>query len=346
MLPNTLPSLIAVLPMPVILIGADARVEAVNPAATRLFGTDGTGRHFITALRQPALLEAVEQTFDDGQVRTAHYYGSDGGRDTKWTVTLGPVPMQSGRGIVLSFEDMTALQETSQIRRDFVANVSHELRTPLTALLGFVETLRGAARDDPAARDRFLGIMEHEAGRMARLVDDLLSLSRVEQEERLRPRDLVDLDSLLLQVIDVMGPMAERSDIKLVFSGPDSPTSVPGDARQLQQIATNLIENAIKYGGKGGQVRVDLSGVEQQPSLRGPGVTLTVTDQGDGIAAHHIPRLTERFYRVDSHRSRELGGTGLGLAIVKHIVNRHRGRLQIESALGKGSVFKVILPAG
>lgn len=346
MLPETLSSLITVLPMPVILIGADARVTAVNASATALFGTDGTGWHYITALRQPAILEAVEQTLGDGQLRTARYYGSDGGRDTEWAVTLGPVPMQSGRGLVLSFEDMTALHETSQIRRDFVANVSHELRTPLTALLGFVETLKGAARDDPAARDKFLGIMEQEASRMAQLVDDLLSLSRVEQEERQRPRDLVELGSLVLQVINVMEPVAKRAGIEVVFSGPENPIHVPGDARQLQQIVTNLIENAIKYGGQGRHVHVHLSNLEQQPSLRGPGVTLSVTDQGDGIASHHIPRLTERFYRIDNHRSRELGGTGLGLAIVKHIINRHRGRLRVDSTLGKGSTFKVILPAG
>jgi two-component system, OmpR family, phosphate regulon sensor histidine kinase PhoR len=262
-----------------------------------------------------------------------------------WTVTVGPVPMTAGRGVVLSFEDMTAMEESNQIRRDFVANVSHELRTPLTALLGFVETLKGAARDDAKARERFLGIMEREAGRMARLVDDLLSLSRVEQEERLRPREMVDLDSIIRQVINVLGPVAAGSRIELVFSGPQRRVEVPGDAAQLQQVATNLIENAIKYGGQGHRVEVRLSDIIQQSALRGPGVEFSVTDEGDGIEAHHIPRLTERFYRVDNHRSRELGGTGLGLAIVKHIVNRHRGRLRVDSVLGEGSTFRVLLPA-
>ncbi|SMY07412.1 sensor histidine kinase [Flavimaricola marinus] len=345
MLPSTLPSLIAVLPMPVVLVGANQRVEAVNTAAIRLFGTDGTGRNYITALRQPALLEAVEQTYADKQTRTAQYYGREGARDTTWTVTVGPVPMQLGLGVVLSFEDMTAMEETGQIRRDFVANVSHELRTPLTALLGFVETLKGAARDDAKARDRFLGIMEREAGRMARLVDDLLSLSRVEQDERVRPRELVDLSAVLLQVINVLAPVAAQSEIEVDFVGPESPVQVPGDAAQLQQVATNLIENAIKYGGHGGRVEVRLTEIGHEPALRGPAVQLSVTDEGDGIEPHHIPRLTERFYRVDSHRSRELGGTGLGLAIVKHIVNRHRGRLRVDSTLGEGSTFRILLPS-
>ncbi len=285
--------------------------------------------------------------------------------------------MQVGRGVVLSFEDMTEVEESSQIRRDFVANVSHELRTPLTALLGFVETLKGAARDDPEARNRFLGIMEKEAGRMARLVDDLLWLSRVEQEERMRPRDMVDLSAILDRVVAAITPVAEKAGVCLVVERPVAHAKtqleeteagtragtqaetragalagaipatfpeIPGDGRQLQQVITNLIENAVKYGGNDKQVEIALSGPIDEPSLRSKGVRISVTDHGEGIAPHHIPRLTERFYRVDNHRSREMGGTGLGLAIVKHIVNRHRGRLRIDSELGKGSRFMVILP--
>jgi two-component system phosphate regulon sensor histidine kinase PhoR len=252
--------------------------------------------------------------------------------------------MQVGRGVVLSFEDMTAVEESSQIRRDFVANVSHELRTPLTALLGFVETLKGAARDDPEARNRFLGIMEKEAGRMARLVDDLLWLSRVEQEERVRPRDMVDLSAILDRVVAALTPVADKAGVRLVVERPENLPEIPGDNRQLQQIITNLIENAVKYGGNDKQVEIGLSGPAEEPSLRTSGVRISVTDHGEGIAPHHIPRLTERFYRVDNHRSREMGGTGLGLAIVKHMVNRHRGRLRIDSELGVGSRFTVILP--
>lgn len=364
MLPETLSSLITVLPMPVVIVGPNERVAEVNEATIRLFGNDSRGMHYITAFRQPAILDAIEQTARDGTVRQTRYLGTEGRRDTYWQVTVGSVPMQVGRGVVLSFEDMTAVEESSQIRRDFVANVSHELRTPLTALLGFVETLKGAARDDPEARNRFLGIMEKEAGRMARLVDDLLWLSRVEQEERMRPRDMVDLSVILDRVVAAITPVAEKAGVRLVVEKPETwsetqldsqsgalpgviPATlpeIPGDGRQLQQVITNLIENAVKYGGNNKQVEIALSGPVEEPSLRSKGVRISVTDHGEGIAPHHIPRLTERFYRVDNHRSREMGGTGLGLAIVKHIVNRHRGRLRIESELGKGSRFMVILP--
>lgn len=344
MLPETLSSLITVLPMPVVIVGPNERVAEVNEAAIRLFGSDGRGMHYITVFRQPAILDAIEQTVRDGTVRQTRYLGTEGRKDTYWQVTVGAVPMQVGRGVVLSFEDMTAVEESSQIRRDFVANVSHELRTPLTALLGFVETLKGAARDDPEARNRFLGIMEKEAGRMARLVDDLLWLSRVEQEERVRPRDMVDLSAILDRVVAALTPVADKAGVRLVVERPENLPEIPGDNRQLQQIITNLIENAVKYGGNDKQVEIGLSGPAEEPSLRTSGVRISVTDHGEGIAPHHIPRLTERFYRVDNHRSREMGGTGLGLAIVKHMVNRHRGRLRIDSELGVGSRFTVILP--
>jgi two-component system phosphate regulon sensor histidine kinase PhoR len=217
-----------------------------------------------------------------------------------------------------------------------VANVSHELRTPLTALLGFIETLRGAARDDAVARERFLGVMEREAARMNRLVSDLLQLSRVEAAERVRPADPVDLAQVLAMTLTAVRPLAEAAGVELVFDAPGS-LVVPGDADQLTQVFQNLIENAVKYGGAGKRVTITLSQGDR-------GAEVAVRDLGEGIAAIHIPRLTERFYRVDSHRSREKGGTGLGLAIVKHIVNRHRGRLVIDSSEGKGSTFTVILP--
>jgi two-component system phosphate regulon sensor histidine kinase PhoR len=250
------------------------------------------------------------------------------------------------KSVVVSFEDVTAIEEAGQMRRDFVANVSHELRTPLTALLGFVETLRGAARNDPAARDRFLQIMEREAGRMARLVEDLLSLSRVEDNERLRPTDPVDLSALVNATTTLLAPVAATAGVVLQTDLPAGPVVVPGDAGQLRQVLNNLIENAIKYGISGGRVLVSVAVAAPDAALRANGVRLTVQDWGEGIAAHHIPRLTERFYRIDTHRSREIGGTGLGLAIVKHIVNRHRGRLRIDSAPGKGTVLTLILPTG
>lgn len=337
-------ALIKALPFPAVLIAPSERIEGANLPAAALFGHDGTGRHYITVLRQPATLDAVEATLRDGLPREARYLGSEGGRDTTWRTTVREVPGNGRRRVLVTFEDMTAVEEAGQIRRDFVANVSHELRTPLTALLGFVETLRGPARDDAAARDRFLAILEREASRMARLVDDLLSLSRVEAEERRRPTERVNLRGLASSVAATLEPLADQSGTNIRLDLPEAAVEVPGDPGQLRQVLTNLVENAIKYSARGGPVEIALSEPADEPGLRRRGVRLSVSDHGPGIAAHHIPRLTERFYRVDAHRSREVGGTGLGLAIVKHIVNRHRGRLRIESELGKGSRFTIVLP--
>jgi two-component system phosphate regulon sensor histidine kinase PhoR len=232
------------------------------------------------------------------------------------------------------------------MRRDFVANVSHELRTPLTALMGFIETLRGPAREDAAARDRFLDIMATEAGRMNRLVGDLLSLSRVEGEERVRPRGMVNLTGVLESVLRTLRPLAEDAGVMLEADLGDGPVEIVGDADQLMQVFTNLVENAIKYGASGKRVTVWMERADRDPALRAPGVRVHVIDYGPGVDPVHLPRLTERFYRADSHRSRALGGTGLGLAIVKHIVNRHRGRLRVASDLGQGAKFTVVLPTG
>ncbi|MGB7243806.1 MAG: ATP-binding protein, partial [Sulfitobacter sp.] len=222
--------------------------------------------------------------------------------------------------------------------------VSHELRTPLTALMGFIETLRGPARDDPAARDRFLGIMADEAGRMNRLVGDLLSLSRVEANERSRPDATVDLHKILNAVVHTNTQLADVAGVDLDPDLEQGPVYMVGDADQLTQVFTNLIENAVKYGAAGGRVTLRMKTVARDPALRQPAVRVHVIDYGAGIDPLHLPRLTERFYRADNHRSRALGGTGLGLAIAKHIINRHRGRLLIDSELGQGAEFTVILP--
>ncbi|SFS10291.1 ATP-binding protein [Yoonia litorea] len=333
-------ALIDALPMPVLLVGADDRVLAANPAVKDILGAYVLGQHFITAIRQPSVVAAIGEVRSSGAARHAEYMGRDGARDTRYRVSVAPAEAD----IVLTFEDQTATQEAGQMRRDFVANVSHELRTPLTALLGFIETLGGAARDDAVARDRFLGIMSREATRMTRLVDDLLSLSRVEEDERLRPKDQVDLETLLSSVIKGLEPQAQSADVTVTLDVQSQMGPITGDAGQLAQVFTNLIENAIKYGASGKAVTVSLLPPQMNTRLRSEAVEVTVTDQGDGIESHHIARLTERFYRVDNHRSREVGGTGLGLAIVKHIVNRHRGRLVIESSLGKGTKVSVFLP--
>ena len=337
---NSVAAIVNAVPLPVAVVGPDDRLRCVNRPLAAMLGPDLAGKHYITALRQPAVLDAIVQARAQKEPVIAMYLGRDGPRDTTYRVTVA----QAAENIVLTFEDRSAAEDAGQMRRDFVANVSHELRTPLTALLGFIETLGGAARNDPAARDRFLQIMSREANRMTRLVDDLLSLSRVEEDERVRPREHVVLGDLLSAVIKGLEPQASAAGVTVSLKLPDAPETVPGDEGQLMQVFTNLIENAIKYGASGGQVDVALIARQVYPRLRGEGVEITVTDQGEGIAAHHIPRLTERFYRVDNHRSRAVGGTGLGLAIVKHIVNRHRGRFSVESELGQGTTIRVLLP--
>ncbi len=332
------------LPQPLVLLGAEGRIQAANRPARELLGPAIEGRHYITVLRQPALLDAIEGTLRHRQPAQARYLVSGTARETVWNVLAAPVAGEGERGVLVSFEDTTDREQVGQMRRDFVANVSHELRTPLTALLGFIETLKGAARDDSVARERFLTIMEREAERMNRLVRDLLSLSRVEAEERVRPTERVDLAALLQSSVAALRPMADEAGVVLELIGGETPASVPGDADQLTQVFHNLIENAVKYGGSGGRVTLVLSHEARDLSLRGPALRVDVIDRGEGIDAIHLPRLTERFYRVDSHRSREKGGTGLGLAIVKHIVNRHRGRFRIDSEKGNGSRFSVFLP--
>ncbi|MEL7179916.1 MAG: ATP-binding protein [Pseudomonadota bacterium] len=333
-------SVIAALPLPVVLIGPDERVRATNQMVDAILGADLVGKHYITALRQPAVIAAIAETRSSLQSGIVRFTGRNGPRDTIYRVTVAA----ADGDVLLTFEDQTAAEEAGQMRRDFVANVSHELRTPLTALLGFIETLSGAAKDDPAARDRFLGIMAHEANRMTRLVDDLMSLSRVEEDERVRPREHVDLGALLSSVIKGLEPQANAAGVSVTLDLVASDEMVPGDAGQLVQVFTNLVENAIKYGATGKEVTVQLLPRAMNQRLRGEAVHVSVVDKGEGIAEHHIARLTERFYRVDNHRSREVGGTGLGLAIVKHIINRHRGRLLIESEEGQGTQVSVFLP--
>jgi two-component system phosphate regulon sensor histidine kinase PhoR len=335
-------TLLDALPLPVILIGGDARIRASNPAARQLFGTDGEGRHYMLALRAPGLVDCIETALRRATPAEARHLATDRGRESLWRVHAAPLP--DGQGALVSFTDETATEAAERMRRDFVANVSHELKTPLTALIGFIETLRGAARDDAAVRDRFLAIMEREAGRMSRLVDDLLSLTRVEGEERVRPTGRVEIGPLLASVAAALRPQAEERGVEITISLAEPGLAVIGDADQLIQVFANLIENALKYAASGKLVAVSAAAAGRDPTLRAEAVRIDVADRGEGFDPIHIPRLTERFYRIDSHRSRSEGGTGLGLAIVKHIVSRHRGRLAIASEKGRGSTFSVILP--
>lgn len=339
-----LPGLINSIPIPALVIGQDELIIAANSKVAGLLGPSLVGRNYITALRQPSVLDAIEGCMREGQDRQSRYLGRDGARETSYLINCSQITAQGNTHVLVCFEDITHVEEAGQMRRDFVANVSHELRTPLTSLMGFIETLRGPARNDPEATDRFLGIMQGETARMERLVKELLTLSRVEDQERVRPTQKVDICATLRSVMHSLRPLADEKNVQIDMQLPEAALMVTGDADQLVQVFTNLVENAIKYGGSGKPVSVIARFNAHASSVRGAAVVVQVIDQGPGIEPYHLPRLTERFYRVDNHRSRDMGGTGLGLAIVKHIVNRHRGRLKMDSDLGKGSEFKVILP--
>ena len=337
--------LLAAFPIPAVLIDHSERCIGVNREGISLLGMNVLGRNFATFLRQPAVASAIETCLSDQKPQSALHVALDGTQDATFEVSVKFVPgvgSNAAGAALLCFADVTEREQASQMRRDFVANVSHELRTPLTALIGFIETLRGAAKSDENARDKFLTIMQSEASRMNRLVGDLLTLNRVESGERVRPKQKTDLSALLNSTLRSLEPLAKTAGVELKYEDVASPLFIPGDPDQLQQVFTNLIENSIKYGGD--EVLVSLAILDREPALRSSAVQVQVSNNGPSIAPHHLPRLTERFYRADGHRSRELGGTGLGLAIVKHIVNRHRGRLRVESELGQGATFTVVIP--
>jgi two-component system phosphate regulon sensor histidine kinase PhoR len=329
-------AVIAQLPAPVMLLDGDERVLMVNDSMRALVGAQVERKHVSAVLRNPAVLTAIDQTAHDGEPATVQF-------------TL-PVPIErhyqayvarvsaAPPTIVLLLHDLTAIRRSEQMRADFVANASHELRTPLAAVSGFIDTLRGHARNDEEARDKFLGIMAVEASRMRRLIDDLLSLTRIEMNEHVPPQTRIQLENVVREVAAALAPLARGDRIAIEISGNTDLPPVVGDRDELTQLFQNLIQNAIKYGRENGHIWISFG-------RTGDGqVFATVRDDGEGIASSAVPRLTERFYRVDVKRSREKGGTGLGLAIVKHIVSRHQGRLQIESKLGEGSSFTVLLP--
>ncbi len=340
---ETLKTVMAGVPDPMLFIDPSGLIAEINAGAEALFGTWILRRSYLAVLRQPAVTDRIETVFQGQPGGDVRFSKADPAGETVFRVRVTPL---ADEGVLLHFTDVSHLQDAEEMRRDFVANVSHELRSPLTALMGFIETLRGPAREDAGVRDHFLSIMEEQASRMNRLVGDLLSLSRVESEERVRPQEDVDLRALVDGVVMTLNAQAEDQGSALTVEAEPGDYTIRGDRDQLTQVFMNLTENALKYGGAGRPVTLALRTGVGRGALKGPTVTVDVIDRGDGIDPAHLPRLTERFYRVDSHRSREMGGTGLGLAIVKHIVNRHRGRLRISSEQGKGSIFSVTLPHG
>lgn len=329
----------------VFVLDGERRILLSNPAAAKLFGDGLVGRNIVRAVRHPECLAAINAVLE-GQPNVKTVITHDAPLERTYEISVSDLGKNNpdGSRVAISFNDITHIRHAEQMRSDFVANVSHELRSPLTALSGMIETLKGPAKGDEQATVRFLELMETEALRMNRLIRDLLSLSKVEADERVRPADSVDITSVIEGVIDMLELQAEKEKKSIRLDKPSDAPSLPGDRDQLTQVFQNLIENAVKYGASGTEVIVAIEQNETIAGIKGRALTVSVKDHGDGIEAIHIPRLTERFYRVDTGRSRDKGGTGLGLAIVKHILNRHRGRLQVESKPGEGSIFSVHLP--
>ncbi len=342
-------AILAALPYPLMTVTAERKVTRANRAAKELFDSQVEGLDLISVLREPALLASAEAVLAGAESRTLEFTIA-GGLMQHFVADIRrlPLALPDGSVALLALQDITALKRAEQLRADFVANASHELKTPLASLMGFIETLDGAARDDPEARARFLPIMAEQSVRMAHLVEDLLSLSRIEMQEHTPPREVIELTQLIKRVAAALSLEAEKRGITLAVQSA-TPVATYGDEEELEQVFQNLIDNAIKYGRPNTRVAVEFSAQKSEAAAPGaPGrsmVSVSVIDQGEGIPREHLPRLTERFYRVDKARSRALGGTGLGLAIVKHIVSRHRGRLEIRSERGKGSVFTVHLRA-
>jgi two-component system phosphate regulon sensor histidine kinase PhoR len=332
-------------PEPAVALDQAAYVLHANRLADEEFGARRRGGHIAAMSRDPGLLAAVEEALASRQPRSVELHGRVP-VERRLLATLVPFDLsvaetRDAPAMLITFRDLSEQDRLARMRADFVANASHELRTPLAYLKGSVETLQGSARGDPAARERFLKTMGEQAERMTRLVDDLLSLSRVEMREYLPPSGEVELAAVLAEVTRTLEPLAQSAGVTLSLSCQDGAAMVRGDHDELAQVFQNLVQNAIKYGRAGGKVEVRLAREAGAKLVR---YRVDVSDDGPGIAPQHLPRLTERFYRVNVAASREKGGTGLGLAIVKHILNRHRGELLIASKVGQGSTFSVVLP--
>jgi two-component system, OmpR family, phosphate regulon sensor histidine kinase PhoR len=330
--------LLDALPVGCMVVAADGTIRFANRHAAGLFGLPGTGGMAVATIRVRRLLDCIEAALQHGTSDTVEFSLS---RSGEVFLRAHVRPIGGGGDVVVAIEDETQGRRAGESHRDFVANASHELKTPLAAVSGIIETLLGHAREDPMATERFLTMLAGQTERMTRLVEDLLSLNRIELNERVAPREPLDLAGVLGEVVETLRPGAEAAGVRLRYVPLEARTRVRGDRNELCQLFRNLIDNAIKYGGEGTEVSVAMAPARPDaPGLVG----VAVRDTGPGIAREHIPRLTERFYRVSVRRSREKGGTGLGLAIVKHVLNRHRGRLEIESRVGEGSCFTAWLP--
>lgn len=338
-------------PTAVLVVDGKRRIIHANQSALDLLGTAALGRDLALSLRHPNVLDAIDYVLAGNHEKSGEIVlPVPVSRSLAFrTERLPDAPLPDGSVATIVLTDITASKKAEEMRADFVANVSHELRSPLTALIGFIETLRGPASDDTAARTRFLDIMHRESQRMSRLIEDLLSLSRVEINEHVAPRTAADIKRILEGVIEVLEPQTTKRDIIIDLNVPKDIPMALGDSDQLNQVFRNLVENAIKYGGDHQTISIRAEAISRVPGTARAGVSVSIADEGPGIPKDVIPRLTERFFRVDKARSNMaetgINSTGLGLAIVKHIVSRHRGYLSVESRVGKGSTFTVFLPS-
>jgi two-component system phosphate regulon sensor histidine kinase PhoR len=342
---TSLDAIIGGLPDPVVILDGVGRVRAFNRHAREVAPALQVGEPALLALRMPAVVEAIRAAIVSREPQQVEF--SERVPTDRWyEAHLIPVSSRSGERadlMLLTLRDLTPLRRVEEMRADFVANASHELRTPLASLSGFIDTLQGPAREDTAARERFLVIMKGQAQRMARLIDDLLSLSRIELNAYRHPESPVDLVPIVRQVVDSLQMLARERAVEVALDAASDSLVVAGDRDELIRVFENLVENALKYGASGKRVEIALAR-EAMSAKFGDEAVVSVRDHGPGIAPEHLPRLTERFYRIDVGQSRAEGGTGLGLALVKHILNRHRGRLTIDSTLGQGATFTVHLP--
>ena len=324
----------------VFILDKGRKVKFANDVAEKIFGEQFIGLDFIQIVRHPDCIKTIDLVVN-GQSSAVINVMIENPVKSLFKMQVTNIANDE---MLLSFLDISDLREAEQMRSDFVANVSHELRSPLTSIAGFIETLRGPARDDEEARSRFLELMDREAKRMVRLISDLLSLSKVEANMRVRPQGRADVLAIAKQVQASLEEQAVADGSKVNIHARQPTHIVPGNSDELTQVLQNLIENALKYSATNTAVDVTLDTKNNIAGFSGEVLCVEIRDQGEGIASEHIGRLTERFYRVDAHRSRDMGGTGLGLAIVKHIINHHRGRIHIESKVGVGSTFTVFLP--
>jgi two-component system phosphate regulon sensor histidine kinase PhoR len=360
----TIASFIEALPLPALLVSPERQLASVNPHARRLFRLDKAAQSLpVALLRQPDLLAAAERVAEDGANERVEF--TQHGDAEVWMAHVRSGPDTGS--VLIVFEDLTAVRRAEKARADFLANASHELRTPLTAIAGFIETMRGPAKDDKASWDGFLEIMGQQTERMKRLVADLLSLSRIEFSEHRPPSTQIEIVDLARSTSSALTPIAKDAGISLHFDAPDHQIKAIADADEIAQVIQNLVGNAIKYARPGGEVQILVGAsptmadaalacgrqseetkrsllLQPYAASRAPAFWLRVTDDGEGISENHLPRLGERFYRVDESRGGKIEGTGLGLAIVKHIMARHRGGLAVESLEGQGTAFGVWMP--